>query len=464
MKEKKLSQETIANLQCAIDNLSKFAEENERALVPHFYHLNVRDGQIIAERDTPRSDTVELARCFVTALFSNQARKEFSQKKEAVQSELIKAVETIKANYLILDRLNEGSPVERKLAGAAVTAIQRFNQVVVNASRAPDSLKGWFARLLCQRAGLSADSDLAQHTIDLPLSAYIRINAPRPEMVSHSFRPVITSDMLATSQKKVSALVSPLVPGFQPTIRELDAFRLKAMTLMRQHGEREGENWKKIIEAIRRTPIQSVSDNPPGDDSSAYHGVVSFRQTLKPFPGELLVLEGSFQRNAHCTVTSVPITSSFRLSSKSAQTGFPHPSQHNGWAFFDKLLPTDLPDQLLRRKRKLADQLLPQGRLNRQAKEWLLIKKTAFEANLDRLLNLHQQLAEAILHQAGKKDSEGLIRDFFFFHRNTRRPLRHVMHDLPRNHRSVFRNSPRKNANPGHARLFERGEKIAKAS
>ena len=424
MKEKKLPQETIANLQSAIDNLSKFADENASALVPHFYRLNVQDGQIVAESDSPRSDTVELARCFVTAMFSNQARKEFSQKKEAVQTELIKAVETIKANYLILDRLNEGSPAERKLAEAAITTIQRFNQVIENTNKAPDTLRSRFARFLCQRAGLSADADLAKHTIDLPLSAYIRMNAPRPEMVSHAFRPVMISDMLATSQKKVSALVSPLVPGFQPTTRERDAFRLKAITLMRQYGDYgEDNNWREVIKAVRQAPIQSISDAPPGDDSSAYHGIVTFRQTLQPFPGELIVLEGSFQRNAQSAVTSVPITSSFKLSSKSAQTGFPHPSQHNGWvALSDKIISGDLPEPLLRRKRKLANQLLPQGRLNRIAKEWLQLKKAAFETNLDHFLTLHQQLVESILKRAERNYSQTVLNDFFTFLRHEEDP------------------------------------------
>ncbi len=415
MKEGKLPQDNIADLQSAIDNLSKFAEENESTVVPHFYHLNVRNGQIIAERDTPRSSTVELARCFVTALISNQVRKGFSQKKEAVQSELIKAVETVKANYLILDRLKKGSAAERKLADAAVSTIQRFNLVIANANKTPDTLVSRFARFLYQQTGLSADPDLAHHTIDLPLSTYIRVHAPRPEMVSHAFKPVAISDMLVTSQNKVSALVSPLVPGFQPTGRERDAFRLKAMTLIRQHSDGEEISWGEVIKAVRRAPIQSTSNAPPGDDPSAYHGIVTFRQTLQPFPGELIVLEGSFQRNAYNAVTSVPITSSFKLTAKSAQTGFPHPSQHNGWALSDKLISPHLSHDLLLRKRKLANQLLPQGRLNRKAKEWLLLKKNAFQVNLDRFLALHQQLAETILSQAKRKASSDALAEFFAF-------------------------------------------------
>ncbi len=422
MKEKKPPQGAIADLRSAIDNLSKFAEENEGSLVPHFYHLNVRDGQIFAERNTPRPSTAELARCFVAAIFSNQARKEFSQKKEAVQSELIKAVELIKANYLVLDRLKEGSPTERKLADAAVAAIQRFNQVVSNTKKPPEGLRSRFTRFVFQQTGLSADLDLAEHAIDLPLSTYICTHALRPETISHAFRPVITSDILVTSQKKVSALVSPLVPGFQPSSRERDAFRLKAITLIQQYGDPEEISWARAIRAVHRAPIQSAADTPPGDDSSAYHGVVAFRQTLQLFPGELIVIEASFQRNAHSAVASLPITSSFKLSARSAQTGFPHPSQHNGWALSDKLVPANLPDPLCRRQRKLAKELLPKGRLNRKAKEWLDLKKTAFEADLDRFLALHQQLAETLLNQSEKKYSHDLVKVFFAFVRDQEDP------------------------------------------
>ena len=414
MDEKRPPQDTIADLQSAIDNLSRFADENESATVPHFYHLNVRDGQIVAERNTP-SSTVELARCFVTALFSNQVRKGFSQKKEAVQSELIKAVEVVKANYLVLDRLKKGSQAERKLADAAVTTIQRFNMVIANAGKTPETLRSWFARFLYQQTGLSADPALADHAIDLPLSTYIRMHAPRPEMVSHAFKPVANSDTLMLSQNKVSALVSPLVPGFQPTTRERDAFRLKAITLLRQYSDAEETGWGEVIKTVRRAPIQSAFNAPPGDDSSAYHGIVAFRQILQPFPGELIVLEGSFQRNAHSTVTSVPITSSFKLTAKSAQTGFPHPSQHNGWALNDRLLSPNLSHALLLRKRKLANQLLPQGRLNRKAKEWLRLKRNAFQENLERFLGLHEQLAETILNRADRGYSSESLSHFFAF-------------------------------------------------
>jgi hypothetical protein len=334
-----------------------------------------------------------------------------------LQTEIIKAVQVVKANYLVLDRLKEGSPAERKLAEAAVSAIQRFNQVIENANRAPDTMGSRFTRFLFEKAGLSVDPDLVQHTIDLPLSTYIRMHAPRPDTVSHSFRPVTSSETLVVSQKKVSALVSPLVPGFQPTARERDVFRLKAIMLMQEDGDFARSNWNDIIKMVGRAPIQSASEVPPGDNASAYHGVVTFRQTLQPFPGEFVVLEGSFQRNAHSPVTSVPIPPSFRLSSKSVQTGFPHPSQYNGWALCDTLLPTHglMLEDLHRRKRQLAQQLLPDGKLNLKGKECLRLKKVAFEQYIDRFLSLHQQLAETILSAVQKKYSKALVQNFFTY-------------------------------------------------
>lgn len=151
---------------------------------------------------------------------------------------------------------------------------------------------------------------------------------------------------------------------------------------------------------------------------------MSLNQRFTPFPGEVLEITGSFKRNPLASL-SIPIPESFRLSSQSTQTGFPHPLQRAGCTFSDILIPNYLlrPDKLpvfqklAEKKRKMAYALLPKGHLRTKAKDLIDLKRTAFEKNKGMFLKLHQELQHAILIAAGEDEAViGEVLNGFYSH------------------------------------------------
>ncbi len=210
---------------------------------------------------------------------------------------------------------------------------------------------------------------------------------------AHTFQ----SQFVPSSSKKIALITRPL-RGVQEkglSKQEIDAFRMKAITLLKTHGIR----FKSIadqLQIVKHTPIQAVAEA----------SIVSLSQVFHTFPGEMIELRGSFKREAGGRSYSIPIPDSFRLTPRSMQTGFPHPSQYNGWALSDALI-SPSPRQnhpllkgLLKKKRTIAEALHPDGNLILRAKELLQQKGEAFERDRDQLLDLHCQLCLAILNAA----------------------------------------------------------------
>jgi hypothetical protein len=402
-KRYKQSQDPAEDLLLAIEKLEKFTEQNESESVPHAHHLEVKEGQLVATHNSPLKKTIALVRCFIGSTFSDRLREEHVKKKVQVQEEVLYAIEVVKSHYLLIEKMKKGTAAQRQLAASAMAVINRYNEIMTQASRRPPTWSLRIARFLYDSIGLSIDPHLTENTIQLPQEVSLQFESPKkirpifenPETVASSLK--VTFFM----QKQGSALVD------QPISKqEEDAFRMKGITLLRSHGIRF-TSVSDELKSIRVAPIQAIST----DHSSVTNEIVSMKQTLMPFPGEVIELKGSFKRErtsgrSHCH--SIPIPDSFHLSSKSIQTGFPHPSQHTGWALADALIPA-CPQRLeqltkwqslCQRKKEMAQALLPGGRHLLKAKDLLKLKKQCFEENSTEFLSLHQQLSLTLIEAA----------------------------------------------------------------
>lgn len=416
---------TTFGLRMAIENLKRFSLQNTLGPIPHIHQLDVQDGRLIGSGEASARSVVGLARCFVAAMLSDSARKRYQEHRDVVQREILKAIDIVKSSYPLLSRLKEGDESQRKLADRALQTIEQYNAVV--RGRSTTQVETWGKRLvrfLLRCSGLSVEDKLVGRTIVLPLPASQHCRSPEKaaaEGEKHVIMPLGETLCRAGSNERISSLFAPqsLLNGlsFAPTHREADAFRMKAITMIRNYGF-PSTSLGEVLQAVRLAPLRSGNTEPIPEAEST---VVTFQQTLEPFPGETIILEGSFRRSTTDKVASIPIPDSFRLYSKSSQTGFPHPLQHNGWGLCDKILPP-FPDAieqvplyrlLHEHKRKVALGLLPSGRYLPQAKRMLQIKRSLYEEHRTELLSLHKNLALSMCQHGTNHEAAAIVERFF---------------------------------------------------
>lgn len=382
-------------LMLAIEKLQTFSQHNETELIPNVHHLDVREGTLVASENSPLKRTINLMSCFISSLLSEKARVQQEKKKNLVQNEVLHAIGVLRRHYLFIQKLKKGNPQQQQLAAAAIAAVNNYNGVMDFKKGSP-SWSGKIVEFLYKQSGLSVDETLRGSAVELPQPAIMQNEAAK--QLSQKLQTTSNKAMLCSSYLEI------------PT-QEADAFRVKFISLLKSQGMTVSEQ----LPTIKATPIQRVAEGSPS--------IVSMMQTLRPFPGETIVLKGSFLRSTKNS--SVPIPDSFHMASESSQTGFPHPSQYALWSLCDQLVPICplrldhlvLLQPLYLSKNALAKELLPQGSLNAKAKEILKLKKQAFEKNRDTYLGLLRELNHAMLKAAPKgvapENALSLIDRFF---------------------------------------------------
>ncbi len=301
---------------------------------------------------------------------------------QPLECELTKALETIKNHYHLIEKLKKGTKEEKKLATLAVDSIKSYNKHIE--SNAPSSR--WCDKItrFLSNQQLSPPPFLESKKLHLPFSASTNVKTKQRtvDKLQHAFSKVacsLDSPSKSTRKRKI-------------TTQEIDHFRMKAITLLRDH------KLKVKRETVQKTPIVLLSEDPE-------KGIVSLFQTITPFPGETIELKGKFKRNPENTERPIPMSDSFHLTTSSTQTGFPHPSQHHGWSLAVQLIPVcphrlDLMTHfsiLQENRKEIANTLLPMGKHNKHGKELLKLKKEAFDMGKQELLSLHQTLSETIV-------------------------------------------------------------------
>ncbi len=335
---------------------------------------------------------------FISLAFSLKARERERKRREFIQSEILKAIQTIQKNYLFIQKLKKGDESEQALADSTLKVIQRYNQTVKKASLQQLPLSHRISNFIDKRYGL--DSDLEKKTIHLGIEA------------THEFK-------TSSHYEKINHAAVAFIQQNEQTItsQEADAFRVKAISLLKTNGIRF-TTIAEEFQTIRSTPIQATID-------SSDLKRIMLTQVLKPFPGEIIAFKGIFQRDGAALHKSVPLRDSFEISTMSHQTGFPHPIQHTGFALADCMIPPcplnlqklKFFAPILQLKQEIALQLLPNGSLNSQAKEILKKKREIFEENSKELLLLHLTFYKTIVNafpsDTHPKNSLEIIDQFF---------------------------------------------------
>lgn len=381
-------------LQAAVDTLEKFATGNEQSAVPHVHHFDVIDGNL----KTYNRSLLNKMRTFIGAVLSSDARKDIRQRKVRVQDKVLHSIDVVKSCYLLIEKFKQGNPKEQKLAESAVTAINRYNAIIGTTKK---ESSGWIKRLfrfLYEYFGLTVDNALRAHTIDLPLPA------------ANSFNRKITQTFHSACYLPVPADVD---------VRLRDAFIIKSAKLLEIEGF--SNNTGEALKIARQAPITASTDKTTK--------AATLLQTWSPLPG--------IRINVSCSTSQGSLLpQNCQISFQYVQTGFPHPSQHTGWALADQLIPPcphrldelkHLPE-LLKRKQMAAKALAPKGAMMARAISLLECKKQAFHHNTIELINRHRDLAMAILSASGEASSatETTVASFFDSLKHVEKPWEHL--------------------------------------
>lgn len=371
---------SLGDLEAAIKTLEKFSVRKKSSA-----------GSFIEEK-LNISTTIRAVGQLVLGAFSKKRAQLIEIKEDQVQKELQSAIETLKNHYPLIDQLQNGSASEQKLATLALETISTYNQRVERI-KSP-SWSQTFADLLFKNNALARVRKRFEK-IPLPFKARIQTEIA---LESHLGEKLIISNDTPT---ELSAHHFTQIPN-SPSLQEQDMFCMKFISLL------EKSEITVSREEIKKTPIKI-------EECNGEKGEIALYQKISVLPGENLELQGLFRRYSKSAGRSLPVQDSFHLSSQSTQTGFPHPSQHTGWALADQLLPAYphrldlLPNfsELQRKKNELAITLLPKGCFNSKAKKILKFKKEAFNADRELFIEQHRQLAIAIANASSDKISSG---------------------------------------------------------
>lgn len=353
----------------------------------HFTEQHAPENLSSSLASTSKKLKIELARSFISLAFSEKAREKEREKRLFAANEVLKAIQIIQKNFLFIQKLKKGSVDEQALADLTVKVIHRYNQTIEIFSKKNLPLSSRISSFIYKKCGLSIDSELDKKMIHLPIDASVEFNYSANSKAH-----------VKINQKAVSFIQDSELKNQQIISRhEADAFRVKAISLLRNHGIRF-TSVSEEFQTIRSTPIQASIH------SSDLKRIL-MTQVLTPFPGETIAFKGEFQRDSESFHKSVPLRESFEILTNSYQTGFPHPTQYTGFAFADCMIPLcPLRLDLLKHfchffkiKEETASALLPKGRQISKAKEILKMKSLVFEENKVLLLTKHLEFSKSLL-------------------------------------------------------------------
>ncbi|MDB6081558.1 MAG: hypothetical protein JWO53_830 [Chlamydiia bacterium] len=358
-------------LEHAISIIERFTLQHEDSEVPTLEHFELQNGTLELKNLSSIEKTLS---CLMEAIFQDK-RQQRKKEQKPLKGKLLQSVDTIKIALLKLSSGNQ--TLDKELQTRLLTTAHRYNRVVRLAKTEPRTFSERIKRFFFKAAGWLIDEELQASEIQF-------LGSPLPRKFTQH-----THDN--TSQKIASVLQATL-----PQRQEIDLFHVKAHTLLTKE-ELPHNVIEEALKSLRTTPIEAYL--------SSEH-ILSLRQTISSFPGETIELKGDFSR---VKAMSIPISGSFRVASQAVQTGYPHPLQHVGITFSEKLLPTILlrpylapnVDALLKKKQEIAHRLLPTGDLNSKAKALLQIRKEVFNKYKDELLPLQKEYVQALFQAAG---------------------------------------------------------------
>lgn len=362
------------------------------------------DKEILAAVATVKTFTekrdISLSRSLMTKTMSF-AKHLFLNPLKNNKKDLNRAIDILNKNALHIQSMALGEQDQQQLASSVYAAVNYFNSVKEKSKKRALPWRRWMDQLMIEIPH--------PHIEKIDKNNFQAIKEQRTKFSFVNY--VENSDEIASKQ-------------------EIDAFRMKAITLLKHH-QVQFTSLTEQLHLIREVPIVAIEHTI--QSKSIAESIIAMHQTISPLPGEMIELKGSFKRYLDTKVRSCPIPESFYINTQSKQTGYPHASQHNGWTVPHEFIKDS---NELKKMKELAEKLMPQGIWNAKAKELLKLKQHIFDGNLSLFLSLHKKIANRLIEIA-KTDPENTV-NLFFEHLSTQSKVYHYLSGI---HQSITTHS-----------------------
>ncbi len=372
---KNMRRDPFAELQVAISNLEQFARR---------------------KKSSSLSDVI-------LPIFSSKAKVNLENKKASVRNVVLQAIKTIKSHHLFIEKLKKGNDDDKKLADSIHQAIKQYHAAL---DEPHDSPNEWSDRITKFFLGSSLAQDLKPYRINLPNLTSVQWLHLQNDKADARIQLAFNANICFTTD----LLQDPLLA------KEGDALRMKASTLIRQHGI-VFKNIAETLSSVRNAPIRATYD-PHSETSTLY-------LKLDVLPGTVIKVQGSFKRDIQDS--SVPIAESFKLSLENTQTGFPFPIQYTGWSVNSSLIPTypyeldqmTIFKSIYEARVSTALMLQPNGTLINHAKQLIELKKKVMSRNVLELCEMHKTLVLAFIENSlldinfNKEEAKLVVEKYF---------------------------------------------------
>ena len=364
-------------LEQAIATIAHFGTTQD----PHTRDFIIDSGSLKRTKTPP----AKLMKTFISCLFSSKKRRQERRRKRSIQKLLSDSVNLLQG--ISLPQLKRGSQEEQHLADRVISAITQFNDSRQKID--PESLSYKVKAFLYTMAGWSLDTSAVASPI--ALAAFYQ---------GHRF----SSQIAHPTSLKVSALNPAAFIEDSALHQEKELFIMKAATLLVKQGIIQQHELAEVLPVLRSKQPQMeliCHDNKT-------LSILSLSCSL--FPGEDVVLTGSFQRTeSNAFVRSIPLPDSFHLHIDALQTGFPHALQASGFALSHKLLDARLPhsppcpkalSELMQARQKLAHAMLPEKALHARTNALYRLKQKIIATHEEELVAQLKQLMIAFTKES----------------------------------------------------------------
>ncbi len=383
------------SLEEAIEILDLFTAQHVNGVVPTLEGFELQNGSF----EVRKRSTLEKTLSLLVGIVSQKVRKEQRGKLKPIKGKLLHSVDTIK---IALMKLKNGHLLDHELKERMLCVVHRYNAIVGGAKKSPASLSEKIKYFFFKRADWVIDDEMLQSEIHIPQNVFYHASANKVRDSKTGLQHKFSYHISDPTSEKIASSICISNSQEEAQRQELELFCLKAQALLRKevlpHTYVDG-SLHDAMQSLRSSPIETTL---------SANSILSLRQTISPFPGEEVELCGAFSRSRGI---SIPIKDMFQISSQSLQTGFPHPLQYTGFAFSEKLLPRYLlrsylapgVELILKKKRKIAEELLPTGALNAKAKALLHLRKKIWKAHREEFGKLQKKQLHTLFQSAKEK-------------------------------------------------------------
>jgi hypothetical protein len=411
---KNSSENSVVDIAEAIETVENFALSNDTQSFPSLGNFEVEGQTLHVQSKTTLEKTIAFTKDCLIRAFSQEKRKAQEIRRKAIEGTLTRSRDMV--NLMInlysspQQEMQDQTREELTLAERIFHAAERYNEVIRQARKDPDTISQKIKKFFFGVAGWELNDEIVGKEIVIPRSTYLKTRPSANESIHiHKITPLVKD---RTTLKIASIIQSGHVlteyERSLPKLWEIDCFKMKALSLISNFALLQELPYEQKISLIRTHLIEICETCGNDADETT---TVTLKQTIVASPGLEIEVKGSFERDPLTPHLSKPIKKSFQLSQNPSQISFPDPLQYTGFTFNDILLPSALHDtkkyphleNLLNKRKKVVQSYLSEHESYIKSKEVFASTRRVYIQFQKLFLSLAKDLAFAWVGSFDKK-------------------------------------------------------------